>query len=97
MYILTNNNNEIIAISEVCERIEEYRNIRLDDHNIAYAPDETINIYEVDTVAEGVTEQKYCYTEADGFYLNKKYREPEPSLAERMTLAEDAINSILGF
>lgn len=92
MYILTNNKNEIIAISNTCERIEEYRNIKLDDHNIAYAPDETINIYEVDTVDEGVTEQKYCYTEADGFYVNPNYVEPVDENAEMEALKEQVTN-----
>lgn len=88
MYILTNNKNEIIAISEICERIEEYRNIKLDDHNIAYAPDEIINVYEVDTVDEGMCEQKYCYTEADGFYVNESYVEPVDEKAEMEQLKE---------
>ncbi len=92
MYILTNNKNEIIAISKVCERIEEYRNIKLDDHNIAYAPDEIINIYEVDTVDESVAEQKYCYTEADGFYENPSYVEPVNPNAEMEALQEQVTN-----
>lgn len=88
MYILTNNKNEIIAISNICERIEEYRNIKLDDHNIAYAPDEIINIYEVQSVDEGVCEQKYCYTEAEGFYVNPNYVEPVDPNAEMEALKE---------
>lgn len=88
MYILTNKNNEIIAISNICERIEEYRNIKLDDHNYAYAPDETINIYEVDIVDESVCESKYCYTEADGFYVNPNYVEPVDPNAEMEALKE---------
>lgn len=104
MYILTNKKNEIIAISNICERIEEYRNIKLDDHNIAYAPDETINIYEVQSVDEGICESKYCYTETDGFYVNPNYVEPKEPIEtrvdlieERVTLAEDMINMSLGF
>lgn len=81
-YILTNKKNKIIAISEVCERIEEYRNIKLDDHNIAYAPDETINIYQVEEIPEGVCESKYCYTEERGFYKNENYIEPVNELTE---------------
>lgn len=88
MYILTNKRNEIIAISNICERIEEYRNIKLDDHNIAYTPDQTINIYEVDTIDEGVTEQKYCYTEAEGFYINESYVEPVDEQTEIEALKE---------
>ena len=88
MYILTNKDNVIIAISYVCERIEEYRNIKLDDHNIAYAPNEQINIYEVDTVDKGICEQKYCYTETDGFYINESYVEPVSEQTEIEALKE---------
>lgn len=92
MYILTNKKNEIIAISNICERIEEYRNIKLDDHNIAYAPDETINIYEVQSVDEGICESRYCYTEADGFYVNPNYVEPVDPNAEMEELKEQVTN-----
>lgn len=88
MYILTNKDNEIIAISKICERIEEYRNIKLDDYNIAYAPNEIINIYKVDTVDESICESKYCYTETDGFYVNESYVEPIDEQTEIEALKE---------
>lgn len=94
MYILTNNKNEITAISKICERIEEYRNIKLDDHNIAYAPDEQINIYEVESVAEEISERKYCYTEEQGFYKNPNYREPEPTPEEQIKILKEEIEKL---
>ena len=38
----------------------------------------TVNIIEVDSVPEEVIPEQYCYTEADGFYPNPNYREPDP-------------------
>ena len=84
MYILTNKENVIIAISSVYELDEEHRNIKLDGYNIAYGPDEVINHYEVEEVPEGVQEQKYCYTETNGFILNTEWKEPQ----EKITLEE---------
>lgn len=92
-YVLTNDKNEIIAISNKYEKNEEARNIILDNYNIAYAPDEVINAYQVE-VPEEVEEQKYCYTEEDGFYKNENYVEPPLSEEERLNNAENSITEI---
>ena len=76
MFILTNKNNEIIAISNTYELDEEHRNIIVDNHAIAYAPDEKINVYEVEEIPGEVEIAKYCYTEEKGFYENVDYTEP---------------------
>ena len=76
MFILTNKNNEIIEISNTYELDEEHRNIIVDNYAIAYAPDEKINVYEVEEIPENVERAKYCYTEEKGFYVNENYVEP---------------------
>ena len=103
-FVLTNKNNEIIEISNTYELDEEHRNINVDNHAIAYAPDEVINVFEVDEVPENVELAKYCYTEEKGFYENENYVEPEEPIEkrlklmeERMALTEDMINMSLGF
>ena len=74
-YILTKN-NEIIEISNTYELKEDVRNIIVDDHAIAYGPDEKINVYEVEEIPGEVEIAKYCYTEEKGFYENENYVEP---------------------
>lgn len=103
-YVLTNKNNEIIEISNTYELDEKHRNINVDNHAIAYAPDEKINVYEVEEIPGEVEIAKYCYTEEQGFYKNENYVEPEEPVEkrlklveERIALTEDMINMSLGF
>lgn len=94
MYILTNKDNVIIEISNIYERDEEYRNIKVDNHNIAYAPDEQINVYEVENIDGNITETKYCYTEEKGFYENADYREPEPTDTKKIQQLQEQVEKI---
>lgn len=103
-FVLTNKDNEIIEISNTYELDEEHRNIIVDDYAIAYAPDEVINMFEVEEIPENIERAKYCYTEEQGFYKNENYVEPEEPIEarlklieERMALTEDMINMSLGF
>ena len=104
MFILTNKENEIIEISNTYELDEEHRNINVDNHAIAYAPDEKINVFEVEEIPENIEIAKYCYTKEQGFYKNENYVEPEEPvekrlklIEERRALTEDMINMSLGF
>ena len=104
MFILTNKENEIIEISNTYELDEEHRNINVDNHAIAYAPDEKINVFEVEEIPENIEIAKYCSTKEQGFYKNENYVEPEEPvekrlklIEERMALTEDMINMSLGF
>lgn len=92
MFILTNKNNEIIAISNTYELDEEHRNIIVDNHAIAYAPDEKINVYEVEEIPGEVEIAKYCYTEEKGFYKNENYVEPTNPDKEMEQLKEENKN-----
>ena len=103
-FVLTNKENEIIEISNTYELDEEHRNINVDNHAIAYAPDEKINVFEVEEIPENIEIAKYCYTKEQGFYKNENYVEPEEPvekrlklIEERMALTEDMINMSLGF
>ena len=51
---------------------------RLIDENVAF-PTELVNVYEVSEVPSDVIPEKYCYTEADGFYINPDWVEPDPT------------------
>ena len=95
MYILTNKDNVIIHISETIG-YEENGNILVDGGSlaIAVAPNETINVYEVETVDEGITSEKYCYTEEKGFYKNEGYQEPEPSDTQKIRDLQEQITDL---
>lgn len=76
-FVLTNKNNEIIEISNTYGLDEEHRNIKVDNNRaMAYAPDEKINVFEIEEIPEGVEVAKWCYTEEKGFYVNENYVEP---------------------
>lgn len=45
------------------------------NENIAF-PINEVNVYEVAELPQEVEAEKWCYTEADGFYPNPNYREP---------------------
>lgn len=97
MYIITDKENVIIHTSETIG-YQENGNILLNNGElaIAKAPNEKIGVYEVETIEEGVTPAKYCYTEEKGFYKNENYREYY-SQEDRISALEDTVNIILGF
>lgn len=92
-YVITNNDDVIIAISNTFRDDKATRNIILDNINIAYAPNEELNVYQVN-VPNGVVEAKYCYTENDGFYANPNYVEPPLPMEERLDNVETTITEI---
>lgn len=53
-----------------------------------------IDMYEVAEIPEGVEVEKYCYTEANGFYENPNYVEPEPPVEEKTRLLANDITDI---
>lgn len=105
MYVLTDHNNVIIAISETLEY--QSNGYPLINHGTLAIPMQHIKkISEVEEVPSEVKEHKYCYIEEEGFYINENYKEPVDSqeietrvslVEERIALTEDAVNSILGF
>lgn len=99
MFIITDKENIINAISSKCEVNEDVRNIVLDNYAIAYAPNEKPNINEVAEIPEGVEIGKYCYTETEGFTRNPNYEEPLPTAQEQINdlyLALAELGEIVG-
>ena len=77
MFILTGNDDIIISISTKLE-YQSNGNPLVKDRNgfeyaIAKAPDEQINVYEMEEIPDKVEENKYCYTKENGFYKNPNY------------------------
>lgn len=62
--------------------------------NTSYVKETTI-IYEEDNIPEDIEKIKYCYTPEDGFFLNKKYKEPKDELSFRVKKLEDDGNAML--
>ena len=93
-YVITNNDDVVIALSTKCNDNKAIRNLELDNYNIAYAPDEEFNIYQVNNVPSEVVEQKYCYTENGGFTTNPNYVYYY-SDEERLSALEDMVDMIL--
>lgn len=50
---------------------------RLVEEDIAFVS-EQVNVFEVDSIPAEVIPAKYCYTEAEGFYINPNWKEPNP-------------------
>ena len=92
-YVITDKDDVVIALSNSCNDNKEYRNLELDDFNIAYAPDEEFNVYQVEVPSE-VEPSKYCYTEKDGFYVNPNYTYTYTE-EERLSALEDMMNEII--
>ena len=99
MYILTDNNDVIICISEILEydkaKNPKVRNKEMGDFFMAKRL--VAHTYEnVEIPNEKIKEAKYCYTEEKGFYKNENYKEFF-SDQERITALEEVVNNLLGF
>ena len=92
MYIITTKDDNRIMATD--RRIKYLPNgyPMLIDTNIAFAS-EIVNVYEVSEVPSEVIPEKYCYTEADGFYINPNYVEPDPT--NPYGLPDETVNQII--
>lgn len=95
MYIVTDNENKIIAISETIG-YQSNGNVLVDNDNLAIAKILVKDVIEVQEIPENVVENKYCYTEEKGFYKNENYQEYYTN-EERISALEDTVNMLLGF
>lgn len=77
MFIITGKNDS--AIFGYGENLEYLENgyPTLVDYNIAWNPND-VTIQEISSVPDEVEVGKYCYTEAEGFYINPNWKEPNP-------------------
>lgn len=97
-YILTGENNVIIAISNTLGEQSNGNPLVTDRKGKEYAIAKYLvkNKYEVEEVPEGITESKYCYTKEEGFYKNPDWREYFTE-EQRISALEDTVNILLGF
>ena len=93
MYILTDNTNNIIYISETLS-YQSNGNPLVDNGQLAIAKDLVAHTYEKDEVDPKYNSSKYCYTEEQGFYQDLDWK-PYYSVEDRVSALEDAVNAIL--
>ena len=74
MYILIAKiTNEVLVISETLERTED--NIIVNEGLLAVPEKFVKKVLKLEEIPEGLEINKYCYTDAKGFYLNPNYKE----------------------
>ena len=84
MKILTNNNNAVFVYGNEIEigrwendpTMDTYR-IKTDE-GFLYAVIADFGLHEVESMPADFEANKYCYTEAEGFYINPEWIEPNP-------------------
>ena len=59
------------------------------ENGTAYAVADGFELFNVDTLPEDYSENRYCYTAEQGFYLNPDYQEPKPPIEERVAELEE--------
>lgn len=94
-YIITANEDKRITDISTSIGYETNGNIIL-DNGTQIACFREVQVHEVEEIPEGVTVEKYCYTEEEGFYKNSNYQE-YISIEDRVSALEDMMNMQLGF
>lgn len=94
MKLLVNNYNNILSYGNAIEKgifpeadpVNVIYKIIHDDGTASYYMIGGANICEVDSIPDEVKNDigKYCYTSEEGFYVDPKWREPEPTLEEQI-------------
>ena len=80
MFIVTVKENSAISPSEILcmgSRLGYLENgyPHLIDENLSFVND-SVDVFDVESVPEGIEPTKYCYTPEKGFYENPNYIEP---------------------
>ena len=92
-YIITDKNDVIIHISNTIG-YQENGNVLVDNNTLAIAKPLVKEVYEVENIEEGITENKYCYTAKKGFYKNENYKELEPTEKEKIIDLQEQITNL---
>lgn len=92
-YVITDKNNIIIDISDTIG-YQENGNVLVDNETLAIAKPLVKEVFEVESINEVITENKYCYTEEKGFYLNENYKEPEPTETQKIEDMQGQITNL---
>ena len=97
-YVLTGENNVIIAISDTLGEQSNGNPLVTDKEGNQYAIAKYLikNKYEIEEIPENVMENKYCYNVEQGFYKNSDWKEYY-SEEQRISALEDTVNMLLGF
>lgn len=80
--------NSIVFVSNVADSVDN----GIDVGGLIF-PSQGVNVFDVESIPEGVTTQKFCYTVADGFTFNPEYNTPENDEVEQ--LKQDRDNLLL--
>lgn len=92
-YIITDENDVIIHISETIG-YQENGNVLVGNDTLAIAKPLVKGIFEVESIAEEITENKYCYTEEEGVYTNNNYKEPEPTETQQIQDLQEQVTNL---
>lgn len=76
MYIIVDKENAIVDMTRALEYWPNGYPLNVETRT-AY-PSDMVDVYEVETIPEGIVSEQYCYTPEEGFYPNPNYREPDP-------------------
>ena len=95
MYIITDKDDKIMCISNTLN-YQKNGNLLVQNDNYAIPPILVKKVYENVEVPEKVVEDKYCYTEEQGFYRNPNWKETFTT-EQRISALEDTVNMLLGF
>lgn len=91
MFLITSKKDKRITDISTTIGYETNGNIIL-DNGTQIACFREVDVHEVEEIPGGICERKYCYTEADGFYVNESYVEPVNENAEMEALKEQVTN-----
>lgn len=94
MYVLTDNEDVIIYISETIG-YQKNGNPLVDNGTLAIASSIVKSVSDDITIPDGVEPYKYLYKDG-AFTENPNYVEPEPSVEEQLAEAQEALR-ILGY
>lgn len=75
--IIVKEDNRIMAMGKTLDYMSNGYP-RLVEENVAFVK-EDVDVHEVESVPSEVIPEKYCYTEAEGFYINPNWVEPDPT------------------
>lgn len=97
MNILCNENKVVLFVGDSIEygvfdepNIEKFKVTKGKD--FFYVIGNSITLYEVSSIPHDYIDEKYCYTEANGFYINENYSEPINAEEEMKRLTQENID-----
>jgi hypothetical protein len=87
--IVSKSDSVIVFISNVADIAEN----GIDVGGLIF-PSQSVDVFEVDSIPDGVTVQTHCYTEVDGFVVNPGYNAPKNEMAEQIDELRAQVNPL---